>query len=121
MSGFVTSSPTYSYADGWSGGRWKHFYDDRTIGEYAQIIKTCHFCDPEYYHTLYYVTRIYYAYLLSMQTDTYGDIPIKYYVKGAMPPEENVEYTSQESVYKDFIFPILDQAITALHEENIPG
>jgi hypothetical protein len=45
-----------------------------------------------------------------MQTDTYGDIPIKYYVKGAMPPEENVEYTSQESVYKDFIFPILDQA-----------
>lgn len=56
-----------------------------------------------------------------MQTDTYGDIPIKYYVKGAMPPEENVEYTSQESVYKDFIFPILDQAITALHEENIPG
>ena len=121
VSGFVTSSPTYSYADGWSGGRWKHFYDDRTIGEYAQIIKTCHFCDPEYYHTLYYVTRIYYAYLLSMQTDTYGDIPIKYYVKGAMPPEENVEYTSQESVYKDFIFPILDQAITALHEENIPG
>lgn len=59
VSGFVTSSPTYSYADGWSGGRWKHFYDDRTIGEYAQIIKTCHFCDPEYYHTLYYVTHIY--------------------------------------------------------------
>ena len=56
-----------------------------------------------------------------MQTDTYGDIPIKYYVKGAMPPEENVEYSSQESVYKDFIFPILDQAITALHKENIPG
>ena len=114
------SAPTYSYNDGWSGSRWKHFYDDRTIGEYAQIIKTCHFCDPEYYHTLYYVTRIYYAYLLSMQTDTYGDIPIKYYVKGAMPPEENVEYSSQESVYKDFIFPILDQAITALHAENIP-
>ena len=114
------SAPTYSYNDGWSGSRWKHFYDDRTIGEYAQIIKTCHFCDPEYYHTLYYVTRIYYAYLLSMQTDTYGDIPIRYYVKGAMPPEENVEYSSQESVYKDFIFPILDQAITALHAENIP-
>ena len=37
-----------------------------------------------------------------------------------MPPEENVEYSSQESVYKDFIFPILDQAITALHTENIP-
>ena len=120
VSGFVTQAPTYSYSDGWSGSRWRHFYDDRTIGEYAQIIKTCHFCDPEYYHTLYYVTRIYYAYLLSMQTDTYGDIPIKYYVKGAMPPEENVEYSSQESVYKDFIFPILDQAITALHTENIP-
>ena len=25
-----------------------------------------------------------------MQTDTYGDIPVAYYVKGAMPPEENV-------------------------------
>ena len=120
VSSFVTQAPTYSYSDGWSGSRWRHFYDDRTIGEYAQIIKTCHFCDPEYYHTLYYVTRIYYAYLLSMQTDTYRDIPIKYYVKGAMPPEENVEYSSQESVYKDFIFPILDQAITALHTENIP-
>ena len=39
----------------------------------------------DYYHTAFYITRIYYAFLLSMQTDTYGDIPVAYYVKGAMP------------------------------------
>lgn len=114
VSGFVSNSPTYSYNDGWSSGRWRHFYDDRTIGEYSQLIKTFWFCNKEYYHTAFYITRIYYAFLMSMQTDTYGDIPIKYYVKGAIPPEENVEYSSQKEVY-EMIFAILDQAITNLH------
>lgn len=117
-SGFIGNSPTYSYNDGWSAARWRHFYDDRTIGEYSQLIKTFWFCDKEYYHTAFYITRIYYAFLMSAQTDTYGDIPIKYYVKGAIPPEENVEYSSQEEVY-GMIFDILDQAITNLH--NIPN
>lgn len=118
VSGFVQNSPTYSYNDGWSAGRWRHFYDDRTVSEYSQLIKTFWFCDKEYYHTAFYITRIYYAFLMSAQTDTYGDIPIKYYVKGALPPEENVEYSSQEEVY-GMIFDILDQAITNLH--NIPS
>ena len=115
VSGFVSNSPTYSYNDGWSANRWKHFYDDRTVSEYSQLIKTFWFCDKEYYHTAFYITRIYYAFLMSAQTDTYGDIPIKYYVKGALPPEENVEYSSQEEVY-GMIFDILDQAITNLHD-----
>ena len=117
VSGFVSNSPTYSYNDGWSASRWRHFYDDRTVSEYSQLIKTFWFCNKDYYHTAFYITRIYYAFLMSVQTDTYGDIPIKYYVKGAIPPEENVEYTPQKEVYK-MIFDILDQAIKGLH--NIP-
>lgn len=112
--GNVSSSPTYSYNDGWSASRWRHFYDDRTISEYSQLIKTFWFCNKDYYHNAFYITRIYYAFLMSVQTDTYGDIPIKYYVKGALPPEENVEYSSQEEVY-NMIFQILDQAINGLH------
>lgn len=52
VSGFVQNSPTYSYNDGWSAARWRHFYDDRTVGEYSQIIKICHFVNPKYYHTI---------------------------------------------------------------------
>lgn len=113
-SGFLTQSPSYSYSDGWSANRWKHFYDDRTVSEYSQLIKTFWFCNKDYYHNAFYITRIYYAFLLSAQTDTYGDIPTQYYVKGALPPEENVAYTKQEDVYK-IIFQLLDQSITALH------
>lgn len=120
VSGFVTNSPTYSYNDGWSSSRWKHFYDDRTVSEYSQIIKTCHFIDPNYYHTVYHITRIYYAFLLSMQTDTYGDVPVKYYIKGALPPATGAVYSKQEEVY-DYIFKMLDQSITALRPENIPA
>lgn len=112
--GFLNNSPAYAYNDGWSAARWKHFYDDRTIAEYSQLIKTFWFCNKEYYHNAFYITRIYYAFLLSAQTDTYGDIPIQYYVKGAMPPTENVTYTPQKEVY-DIIFKLLDQAITGLH------
>lgn len=117
---FVNQAPTYSYTDGWSANRWKHFYDDRSASEYSQLIKTFHFCNKDYYHTAFYITRIYYAFLLSMQTDTYGDIPVSYYVKGAMPPEENVTYTPQKEVY-NILFQLLDQAVTNLRKENIPA
>lgn len=117
---FVNQAPTYSYSDGWSANRWKHFYDDRSASEYSQLIKTFHFCNKEYYHTAFYITRIYYAFLLSMQTDTYGDIPVDYYVKGAMPPEENVTYTPQKDVY-GIIFQLLDQAVINLRKANIPA
>lgn len=120
VSGFVNQAPTYSYTDGWSASRWKHFYDDRSTSEYSQLVKTFYFCNKDYYHTAFYITRIYYAFLLSMQTDTYGDIPVAYYVKEAMPPEENVSYTPQKEVY-NILFQLLDQAITELHQENLPA
>ena len=120
VSGFVNQAPTYSYTDGWSASRWKHFYDDRSTSEYSQLVKTFYFCNKDYYHTAFYITRIYYAFLLSMQTDAYGDIPVAYYVKGAMPPEENVTYTPQKEVY-NILFQLLDQAITELHQENLPA
>lgn len=113
VAGFQQNSPTYSYNDGWSASRWRHFYDDRTIGEYSQLLKTFYFCDKEYYHNAFYITRIYYAFLISMQTDTYGDIPLEYYVKGMVPPSEKVNYMPQEKVYET-IFALLDQAIDQL-------
>ena len=118
VSGFVTNSPTYGYNDGWSKRRWEHFYDNRTVEEYSQLIKTFWFCGKERYHNAFYMTRIYYAFLISMQTDTYGAIPLEYYVKGAMPTDEKVKYMDQKDVY-DVIFKMLDQAITALH--NTPS
>lgn len=118
VSGFVTDSPTYRYRDDWSKKRWEHFYDNRTVEEYSQLIKTFWFCGKERYHNAFYITRIYYAFLLSMLTDTYGAVPVEYYVKGAMPTDEKVRYMDQKDVY-DTIFKLLDQAITKLH--NTPA
>lgn len=111
--GFHEKSPTYVYNDGWSKRRWEHFYDDRTASEYAQIIKICHFVNAERYRNEFYVTRIYYAFLTSMQTDTYGDIPLAYYVKGVLPPDQNVSYMPQKQVY-DILFQLLNEAITKI-------
>ena len=72
--GFHEKACTYVYTDDWSKNRWDHFYNDRTANEYAQIIKVCHFVNKDKYWNEFYVTRIYYAFLISMQTDTYGDI-----------------------------------------------
>ncbi|MDD3037072.1 SusD/RagB family nutrient-binding outer membrane lipoprotein [Bacteroides sp.] len=118
VSGFVTDSPTYRYRDDWSKKRWEHFYDNRTVEEYSQLIKTFWFCGKDRYHNAFYITRIYYAFLLSMLTDTYGAVPVEYYVKGAMPTEEKVKYMDQKDVY-DVIFQLLDQAIAKLH--NTPA
>lgn len=52
-----------------------------------------------------------------MQTDTYGDIPLEYYIKGAAPVSEQVSYTKQEDVYAA-IFYLLDQAITELNNNK---
>lgn len=118
VGGFVTAAPTYRYRDDWSKRRWEHFYDNRTVEEYSQLIKTFWFCDKDRYHNAFYITRIFYAFLISMQTDTYGAIPLEYYVKGAMPTEEKVKYMEQKDVY-NVIFQLLDQAITQLH--NTPA
>lgn len=111
--GFHEKSPSYVYNDDWSKNRWNHFYDDRTASEYAQIIKICHFVNPEKYVNEFHVARIYYAFLTSMQTDTYGDIPLAYYVKGVLPPGQNVVYMPQEKVY-DILFQLLDEAVTKI-------
>lgn len=95
----MNQAPTYSYTDGWSASRWKHFYDDRSTSEYSQLVKTFYFCNKDYYHTAFYITRIYYAFLLSMQTDTYGDIPVAYYVKGSHATGRKCDlYTSKGSL-----------------------
>ena len=83
----IKKACTYVYTDDWSRNRWDHFYNDRTANEYAQIIKVCHFVNKDKYWNEFYVTRIYYAFLISMQTDTYGDIPLSYYIKGMLPPD----------------------------------
>lgn len=114
---FHESSPTYVYNDDWSKRRWEHFYDDRTATEYAQLIKTFHFVDSVKYKNAFHLTRIYYAFLLSMHTDTYGDIPLDYYLKGLLPPEQNVSYTSQFEVYS-YIFRMLDEAVKEIDPVN---
>ena len=114
---FHEQACTYVYTDGWSRNRWNHFYNDRTANEYAQIIKVCHFVDKDKYWNEFYVTRIYYAFLISMQTDTYGNIPLAYYIKGMLPPTQYVSYTSQEEVY-DAIFKLLDEAITNIKPDK---
>ncbi|MGL5773210.1 MAG: SusD/RagB family nutrient-binding outer membrane lipoprotein [Bacteroidales bacterium] len=114
---FHESSPTYVYNDEWSKRRWEHFYDDRTATEYAQLIKTFHFVDSVRYKNVFHLTRIYYAFLLSMQTDTYGDIPLDYYLKGLLPPHQQVTYTSQSEVYA-YIFQMLDEAVKNIDPSN---
>lgn len=116
-SDFHERSCTYAYWDEWSKKRWEHFYNDRTANEYAQIIKVCHFVDKERYWNEFYVARIYYAFLISMQTDTYGDIPLSYYVKGVLPPTQYISYTSQKDVY-DIMFKLLDEAVTNIKPDK---
>ncbi|MCD7930912.1 MAG: SusD/RagB family nutrient-binding outer membrane lipoprotein [Tannerellaceae bacterium] len=116
-SGFHEDSPTYGYKDDWSKRRWEHFYDDRTASEYSHLIKTFHFVDKEKYKNVFYLTRIYYAFLMSMQTDTYGDIPTDFYVKGLLPTDLNVKYTAQKEVYK-IMFTLLDQALKNIDPQD---
>ena len=115
--GFHEKACTYVYTDDWSKNRWDHFYNDRTANEYAQIIKVCHFVNKDKYWNEFYVTRIYYAFLISMQTDTYGDIPLSYYIKGMLPPTQYISYTSQKDVY-DAMFKLLDEAITNIKPDK---
>lgn len=109
---FNFNSPTYAYTDGWSSARWNHFYSDRTSSEYAQLLRTFRFVDYEKYKNAFYITRIYWAFLASMHTDTYGDIPLSAYVQ-AKAVEGNVVYDTQEKAY-DIIFRLLEQAADSI-------
>lgn len=110
-SDFLTSSPNYIYTDNWSAFRWDHFYKDRSR-EYRALVRTFWYVDRSYYSNAYYITRIYYAFLVSNMTDTYGNIPLKAYIKGETVPDR-VSYDSQKTVY-DMMFRILRQATDSI-------
>lgn len=115
---FIQLSPSYKYTDGWSALRWKWFYNDRTTAEYYKLAQIFHFVDPVKYKNAFYILRIYWAYLASVTTDTYGDIPMSAYVK-AKPLEQGpngqpiILYDSQEKCY-DMIFKLLEQAVDSI-------
>lgn len=111
---FMTSSPNYVYTQGWSAKRWDHFYKDRS-SEYKTLVNTFWFVDKERYKNAFYITRIYYAFLASTMTDTYGDMPFGLYVRGETAPEQ-CPYNTQKEVY-DIIFRMLEQAVDSI----VPG
>jgi hypothetical protein len=110
---FSGQSPDYVYTEGWMGLRWKHFYKDRMDNEYSNIVKTAWYVDRDKYANLFYVSRIYFAFLLSIQTDSYGPMPItSEHIRGDIKLiGENCKYTKQENIY-DAIFRLLEDAIT---------
>jgi len=111
------NSPDYKYTDGWSSLRWKGFYEDRS-SEYRQLLRAFKFNDnPERYKNMFYITRIYYAFLALANTDTYGDMPFKEYVQTHIPETNNVKYDSQQDVY-DTMFRMLEQAVDSINPDD---
>lgn len=107
-------TPDYSYGDGWSGQRWAHFYNDRST-EYRNLLRAFKFNNnPERYKNMFYITRIYYAFLALANTDTYGAMPFRKYVQARIPETNNVEYDTQEQVY-DAMFRMLEQAVDSIN------
>lgn len=110
-------SPDYGYADGWSGRRWAHFYDDRS-SEYRTLLRAFKFnTTPQRYKNMFYVTRIYYAFLALANTDTYGAMPFKVYVQARIPETNNVPYNTQAEVY-DCMFRMLEQAVDSIQPDD---
>lgn len=104
---FLNASPNYIYSNEWSSRRWDYFYKSRSA-EYKVLARTFWYVDRKAYKNAFYISRIYYAFLASTMTDTYGDIPFKAYIKGE-ETSEKISYDSQKDVY-DMIFRILKQA-----------
>lgn len=110
-------SPDFGYADGWSGRRWAHFYNDRS-SEYRTLLRAFKFNDtPDRYKNMFYITRIYYAFLALANTDTYGDMPFKKYVQARIPETNNVPYNTQAEVY-DVMFRMLEQAVDSIKPDD---
>lgn len=110
-------SPDYGYADGWSGRRWAHFYDDRS-SEYRTLLRAFKFnTTPQRYKNMFYVTRIYYAFLALANTDTYGAMPFKVYAQARIPETNNVPYNTQAEVY-DCMFRMLEQAVDSIQPDD---
>lgn len=108
---FLVNSPNYVYTEGWSGTRWDHFYTER-VAEYKTLTRIFKYVDFDKYKNAYYITRIYFAYLMSTMTDTYGDLPMAPLVR-AEKAKEKKEYDTQEEIY-NMIFMLLDQATKEL-------
>lgn len=107
------STPTYGYADGWSGQRWKHFYTERS-SEYRKLLQAFKFNPtPGRYKNMFYITRIYYVFLALANTDTYGAMPFKVYAQAREPELNYVPYETQEEVY-DAMFRMLEQAVDSI-------
>ncbi|MDL2257308.1 SusD/RagB family nutrient-binding outer membrane lipoprotein [Bacteroidales bacterium OttesenSCG-928-I14] len=113
---WINGTPSYMYAGGWSDTRWNQFYLNRTA-EYGELARAYWFVGHDFetgtgtYLNAFYITRIYYAFLISMQTDTYGDMPLTdLHLQGLNSPDAP-EFKTQEEVY-DIIFALLDDALT---------
>lgn len=113
----LDSSPHYAYTDGWSAYRWEDFYNSR-CSEYRTILRALKFnSNPDHYKNQFYKTRIYMAFAMLANTDTYGDMPFKEYVQAKIPEENNVAYNTQEEIY-DAMFRMLEQAVDSINPED---
>lgn len=110
-------TPDWNYGDGWSGQRWAHFYNDRS-SEYRKLLRAFKFNDQAArYKNLFYITRIYYAFLALANTDTYGAMPFREYVQAKVPETNNVAYDTQAEVY-DAMFRMLEQAVDSINPDD---
>ena len=100
-----------SAAQDWSARRWDHFYKDRSA-EYKTLVNTFYYVDRKAYKNAFYMTRIFYAFLASTMTDTYGEMPFGVYVQGKAAPEK-CPYNTQEEVY-DMVFRMLTEAADSI-------
>lgn len=107
---FNNSSPNYLYTEDWSARRWNHFYVFRTF-EYQTLASVFYYVDREKYRNAFYITRIYYAFLASTMTDTYGDMPFGLLVQ--CKKEDKMKFDAQKDIY-DKIFRILEQAVDSI-------
>jgi hypothetical protein len=112
---WIMDAPTYMYHAGWSDTRWDHFYLRRTT-EYGTLARTLWFVGHDFekgtgpYLNAFYITRIYYAFLISMLTDTYGDIPLTNKQLQGLSDPQSPAFRTQKEVY-DVVFELLDDAL----------
>lgn len=118
---FINNSPNYVYTEDWSARRWNHFYKDRSK-EYRSLVATFVNDTVEHdaiYKNAYYMTRIYYAFLASTMTDTYGDMPFSVYLDMKNEIPEQCPYDTQKEVYYQ-IFDMLTEAADGIRPGECP-
>ncbi len=118
---WLNDSPTYMYHAGWSDMRWNHFYLHRSV-EYGMLARAFWFVDHDFeegtgrYLNAFYITRIYFAFLISLQTDSYGDMPLTDKQLQGVADADAPDFRSQEDVY-NIIFALLDDALTNMNPD----